>query len=422
VAKKDDPLYVNWFTKVDGRLKEVDIFEFITHTLGKSTFDWNTKGLGNIVFKKGTLKILSFEESKEGLGKGNDYEALLFELDLRQVKAGTNKIEDFRAALEVLERILGDKNELIRLERKAYEEMVRLLTIYLGKLNALVMTSGYRAGYKLPKVIKSGGKIKRKKEWLNKFTNAGQYSAKWNQLVNDIILKKDPKVVGGAVVSFSLADLLTVQMPSQRSPLKSIFMMEEFGTGLYADPELRRPYLGASTPFKVPQELANQWHYPDAIFMWWPFFTFVQKAWFMRLNRIKTTRTKTRWLEKLKAFHKSSITKFHGEPIALIKLSINDYREKAFDSIRRYKEEGTLFNPIAWAYGGKRGKIGHPGREARHLFFNKGGIVKEIRLIQAAGYKRLLQLIDAEIAKVVGAGRVASLADTVFGTEFIPGI
>jgi len=383
--------------------------------MGASTFEWNTVGLGSIVFKKGSLKILSFAESKAGTGKGNDYEALWFELDLKKVQEGTNRTEDFRAALDILDRILGDKTELIKLEKKAYEEMVRLLTIYLGQLNALVMESPVRSGYTKPKVIKSGNKIIRKKDWLNKFKTAGQYSAKWDQLINTIILKKNPKVVGGAVLSFSLADLLTVQMPSQRSPLRSIFMMEEFGTGMYADSELRRPYLGAATPFKVPTEVANQWGEPDAIFMWWPFFNFIQKAWFMRLNKIKTSRTKTRWLEKLKTSHNSRIINLHGEPITLGKISINDYRKKAFENIKRFQQEKTESNPLAWAYGGKRGGTGHPGREARHLFFNKNGIVNEIRIIQQAGYRYLLQLIDAEIAKVVGKGRVASLASTVFG-------
>jgi len=411
---RNDPLYVTWFTRIGGRLKEVDIFEFISSTLNKSTFEWNTVGMGNIIFKRGTLKILSFEESKAGKGKGNNYEALWFELDLKKVQEGTNKTEDFLAGITILNRILGDKNELIKLEKKAYAYMVDLLTQYLGDMGALSIANEVKSNYKPPKTLKSSGKIVPQKEFLNRFKTAGTYSSKWEQLVNQIILKKDPKVVGGAVVSFSLADLLKIQLPSERSSLKSIFMMEEFGTGLYADKELRRPYLGAATPFKVPTAIAKQWGMPDAIYMWWPFFNFVQKAFFMKFNKLKG-RTGITWLNNLKTAHTNAITSLNGELVKVGRIKINDYRKKAFASIKKYKEQESLSNPLEWAYGGKRGGIGHPGREARHLFFNKGGIVNEIRIIQQAGYRYLLQLIDAEIAKVVGKGRVASLASTVFG-------
>lgn len=390
MAKKTDPLYVTWFKRNNkGRLEEVDIFGFIASQMNRTAYEWNTKGLGSVVFKKGTLKIIPLTD-KTG-GKGNNYETMWFELDLKVLKAAPG---DLAAALQVLYKIVNDKSELLKLEKKAYLEMVRLLTVYLGEVGGLIMPSEYQSKPYTPG--------KKNKPPIKFSKSGGEYTSKWTQLINDIILKKDPKVVGGAVVSFSLADLLQVQIPSPRSTLKSIFMMEEFGTGLYADPELRRPYLGASTPFKVPQEVADQWGMPSAIYMWWPFFSFVQKAWLMRTNKLKTKKAQSAWIQKLK--------NTHG-----IKGSLNDYRKEAFASIKKYKDQGSLTSPLAWAYGAKRGgKVGHPGREARHLFFNRNGIVDEIRLIQAAGYRRLLQLIDEEIKNKVPGFNV-SIADKVFG-------
>lgn len=390
MAKKTDPLYVTWFKRNSkGRLEEVDIFGFIASKMNRTAYEWNTQGLGSVIFKKGTLKIIPLTD-KTG-GKGNNYEAMWFELDLKVLKAAPG---DLAAALQVLYKIVNDKSELLKLEKKAYLEMVRLLTIYLGKLNALVMHSEYQA-----KPYSESGK---KSKLPLKFSKSGgEYSSKWNQLINDVILKKDPKVVGGAVVSFSLADLLQVQIPSPHSNLRSIFMMEEFGTGLYADPELRRPYLGSSTPYKVPQQIANQFGMPSAIFMWWPFPYLVKKAWLMYISKLKN-KTQSAWIQKLK--------NTHG-----IKGSLNDYRKNVFADIQKYKAEGSLKSPLAWAYGAKReGKVGHPGRKAQHLFFNRNGIVDEIRLIQVAGYRRLLQLIDEEIKSKVPGFNV-SIADKVFG-------
>src|SRR2546429_4553710 len=154
--KRSDPLYVTWRRRLpNSRLEEVDIFGFIASRMGVLAHEWNTKGLGSILFKKGTLKIIPPKET----GTGNDYEAQFYELELKTLKEGTNRVEDYVAGLNRLFEILNDKTELIKLEREAFGYMIDLLRDHLGRLNALTMVSSYRSKYNRPKVIRYGKTI-----------------------------------------------------------------------------------------------------------------------------------------------------------------------------------------------------------------------------------------------------------------------
>ncbi len=393
MAKKNDPLYVTWFRRNEaGRLEEVDIFKFIASQMGATTYLWNKVGLGSVIFKKGTLKIADFGETTAK----NDYEAMWFELDLRKVQEATSRKTDFVGGLNLLYSILSDKNRLLELEKKAYRYMIDLLQGYMGRRGGLIMGSQYRSS---PIFSATKKKSRRLKPWSDNFRLKNRnYTGQWTHLINDIVLNRNPKTAGGGVYSFTLEDLLKVQLASTNSPLKSIFMMEEFGTGLFADKELRRPFLDkATTPFKVPPEIANQFNTPEAIYMWFPFPNFLVKAKLLYLNKLKGA-SAVRFLKELHKSHK--------------RMSLSDYRKEAYDRIKKYNAEGSLTNPLAWAYGRGAKGIGHPGREARHLFFDRNGIVQSIRLIQVAGYYRLLQLIDAEIKDAVPG--FSSIADIVF--------
>jgi|SRR6266850_1886362 len=402
--KPGDPIYVSWFVNDGGRKREVNIFQYLSQQIGASTQKWNEFGPGSILFKNGSLKLgnwLTDEAPK------NDYTAQVFYLNINTVSAGSTTPEVFAAGMAELFAIVGNPAKIIELERKAYAKMIEHLEVYLsnpgqGRVSAFIMLSQYRDSNKEGEITKESGKIRRRKSWSDTFRPKDRnYTQRWTHLMRNIIMNKNPKVVGGAVLSFSLSDLLSVELSSTNSPLKSIFMMEEFGTGLLADPAYRRPFQSTSaTPFKVNPKIANEWDYPEAIYMWFPFFNFLQKARFMMLAKMKRgSSTATRWIKEIRDTHNK-------------KTSLNDYRKKAFASIKKYQQNQSITkNPLKWAYGGN-GSIGHPGRQARHLFFDRNGLVQEIRTVQASGYYELLKLIDQEIQKAVPG--FPKLADIVF--------
>jgi len=279
--KPGDPIYVSWFVNDGGRKREVNIFQYLSQQIGASTQKWNEFGPGSILFKNGSLKLgnwLTDEAPK------NDYTAQVFYLNINTVSAGSTTPEVFAAGMAELFAIVGNPAKIIELERKAYAKMIEHLEVYLsnpgqGRVSAFIMLSQYRDSNKEGEITKESGKIRRRKSWSDTFRPKDRnYTQRWTHLMRNIIMNKNPKVVGGAVLSFSLSDLLSVELSSTNSPLKSIFMMEEFGTGLLADPAYRRPFQSTSaTPFKVNPKIANEWDYPEAIYMWFPFFNFLQK-------------------------------------------------------------------------------------------------------------------------------------------------
>ena len=396
----DDQLYVTWFIPLPGgRKKEVDIFEFIFRGIGITAQQWNTEGLGSVIFKKGSLRI---GEWTAGSAPQANMEAQAFVLNLKPITEGTN-YDTIQRGLDALYTLLANKSKMIELETKAYGQMMDVLRVYLEnpgseggnkKVSAFIMPSQYRkTSHSTDEKI--GGHIKRKEGWSDTFRFKDRnYTNRWHFLLERIVLNKKPKIAGGAVLSFSLADLLTVQLTPTNSPLKSIFMMEEFGTGVMADPALRRPFRGAATPFKVPQSVADAFGEPTAIFMWWPFLNFRIKAKLLFLAKLKRgSGAASRWLEQTRNTHAKM-------------QSLEDYRKHAYGRIKFYNEEkkklGKSNNPLDWAYGrGPSGDHGHPGREARHLFFNRNGLVPQLAGIQRAGYVALMRLVDAEIAKTV---------------------
>jgi hypothetical protein len=355
--------------------------------MNASTQQWNKEGLGSVVFKKGTLKLVFERPNKT-------YDAETMYIDVNAIKY--QRPGDWYEGLTKLQAVLGDKSKMIELKKKAYKKMIEGLEAHFREQDALVLPN--QPSYKRNPKRRKKGKIQKK----GPQRGAGSYNALWHRLLYQVIFNKNPKVVGGAVLSFSLQDLMSVEVAS-RSPLRSIFMMEEFGTGLYADAEFRRPYAGSSTPWKVPQEIANAFGFPDAIFMWWPYYNFRQRAMLLFIaKKKKGSAIANRWIKEARDLHHP-------------KMTLTNYKEKiGYRYIDFYKREfkrgKTRFggvegderdrsNPLEYAYGNRGEGFGYKGREAKHLFYNREGLTAQIQLVQQGGYYWLLKYIDQEIQK-----------------------
>src|SRR5207302_579368 len=204
--------------------RRVSIFEFLAYQMDASTQQWNKEGWGSVVFKKGTLKLVSSRPTRT-------YEAETMYIDVNAIKY--QRPGDRYEGLTKLQEVLGDKSKMIKIKKKAYEKMIESLEEYFRQEDALVLP--HRPSYTRNQKRRKKGKVGKR----GPRRGAGSYNSLWQHLLYHVIFNKNPKVVGGAVLSFSLQDLMSVEVAS-KSPLRSIFMMEEFGTGLYADEELRR--------------------------------------------------------------------------------------------------------------------------------------------------------------------------------------
>jgi hypothetical protein len=406
-----DGIVVEWLiTDANGRRKAVDPFTFIKETLGISDKVFKKTGLGAILGGPGRIFMGPGAESKTRLN---------FAINTELLSQGVD-IEVFRAGMAKLKEILGNPQKMEELAYKAYVQgapgfpsVKKLLQRYLGEQKALTILKLSGASGKFSRILKSkNGKVRVQKFQVNFKQRAEKYSTVWSNLVNNVILG-NPTRLGGGVISFSLRDLMAPEysMSSLESPYTSIFLMEEFGTGLNVDEATLRTYIKSgkfATPFKVPPEIAAAFNYPEAIALWWPM------AWFRKL----AYRLYAYQLEQQKE-QVSQAKRMHAMRTALKvsnkAVSLKEFKEFAKKRMKQRLELGKLTNPLEMAYGERYGgkPIGHYGRQARHLFFDRQGVVERIKEIQQDGYRALFKLIDEEI-KAAGIKGFPSIYNIVF--------
>lgn len=396
--------YTTWFIYNDDNEKEeVDLFRYVAMHAGISAQKWNKVGLGSLNFTKGQLHI-SFGEARQTKSS----EHVFFNVrQFQEQGRGFVSPKDMEKGLQYFGELLSNPEKMVEIEQKAYKKILEFLEIYLEKKSALTIERSpqYAKGMKDFQRTKRRG-IRGQAWWGTKHTNKG-YANLWNFLIRNIVLSNNPKRVGGTLMSFSLEDMLKVKVPSQSSTFTSIFMMEEFGTGINADENLRRPYQAGKTPWKVPPEIANAWHFPMAQYMWWPYASFRTKAFLlMQAKQKKGSRAASRWLEEARDIHQP---KFSLKQYRETALNYQNYYSGELSGIRLNKRSGLNrfgnrpeFDPLELAYGRQVGakQPGYPGRIARHLFYNKDGITLIIRRIQSAGIYWMLKYLDQEIQKI----------------------
>lgn len=392
-----DPLQVSWYIVEGGRKKKVNIFQIINEVMGGTTQQWNRVGPGSILFGKGTLHFQSWDETPQ-----NVYKARLFYLNAKIVRERTESEDTFKRGLEVFFSIIGNPAEVVKLEKEAYPKMLKYLDDYLsGKDFKVIHSTAKHSGKKL-EIIEKRGKLRKEYRGMTLRFEDRHYSETWQNLIYNVILKNTPKVEGTAVGSFSLRDLMSVEIGGTRSPFRSIYMMEEFGTGLFVDPGYRRRFESiGTTPYKVQDRIANQWKNPEAVYTWFTFFNFLQKARTMTLSHMnRKSGTTTNWIKEMLSSHTT-------------KRSLKEYRKDLYNTIKKYNQEKTgSMDPLQWTFGWKGEGPGHPGRQAKGIFYTRKGLVAIMYDIQAAGYYEVLKLIDARIAEQVKG--FPKLADIVF--------
>ena len=88
--------------------RRVSIFEFLAYQMDASTQQWNKEGLGSVVFKKGTLKLVSSRPTRT-------YEAETMYIDVNAIKY--QRPGDWYEGLTKLQEVLGDKSKMIKIKK-----------------------------------------------------------------------------------------------------------------------------------------------------------------------------------------------------------------------------------------------------------------------------------------------------------------
>lgn len=282
-------------------------------------------------------------------------------------------IVKLRDALKSVERILKDKEAMREIAKKAYIKVVpKELDKYLTHKNARHIVSV------IPASEAEGEKPGITKKYARKFwkvSKRGQYTKKWEKVV-DIILDgingktKWLKERGTGVESFSLNDLKTIEIERSKSKYRSVFMMEEFGTGQFVQGQ-KRTYMGkGQTFFKVPP--------------------YIIQAVNRRLKKgPKLTNATAAWY-----ITKGALAYGEGQYAAYMKLK-NDPKKKGLAERALSNLARNIEN---WTYG--YAEDHHKGREPLNLFFEKGGLAKTIRDIQLKAQEEVIKQLNIEIKKV----------------------
>lgn len=299
------------------------------------------------------------------------------------------KMEDvvkLRNALKVVEDLLDTKNSktrrtLQKIAKQAYINVVpKALDAYLTTQGArhILAVGGAEQSPKKHKFAKTFWQVSGK----------GQYSKLWEKVV-DIILDgigksgrtKYLKTTTKGVESFNLNDLLSVEIGRSKSKYRSVFLMEEFGTGQMADPNKRLYESKGLTFFKVPPYLIRA----------------VQG----RIGAAQLKIATAAWY-----ITSGALAYGEGQYKAYLKLKGKKGKKGLADAAL----ERLARNIENWTYGYKKGET-HFGREARHLFFEKGRIAKAIRDIQFKAQEEFVRVFNQEVRKLAPEfpGLVATL-------------
>lgn len=278
-------------------------------------------------------------------------------------------IVKLRDDLKKVEELLKDKEFLQNASRKAY------INVVPAALDEYLTAKGARH------IAAVGGATEQGKTVKSKFaktfwqvSKAGEYSKMWERVVSIILdgLKGRTKYLkkrGTGVEGFNLKDLMSIEVERSKSKYRSVFMMEEFGTGQNVQGD-KRVYLGKGrTLFKVPPYLI-QAAQPEITK---PELKLATAAWYV-------TRGALAYGEGQYALYMKTKNKKGKEGLA----------DQALKNLARNLEH--------WTYGYGLGEF-HKGRSPRNLFFQKGGIAAEIRDIQLKAQAELVKVINAEIEK-----------------------
>ena len=202
----------------------------------------------------------------------------------------------------------------------------------------------------------------------------GEYSKLWEKVVAIILdgINGNPKYlkkVGTTVTGFGISDLQSVVVERSTSKYRSIYMMEEFGTGQNVEGDQRVYKSKGSTHFKVPPYLIQAAQ--PAIEE--PALKSATAAWYVTSGALA-------YGEGQYKLYKMMQGKKGKKGIA----------DRAIKNLARNLE--------GWTYGYKTGDF-HKGREARHLFFEKGGVVQAIRDITLDAQIEVVRLFNEELRK-----------------------
>lgn len=271
-------------------------------------------------------------------------------------------------ALKVTEAFLKDKKLLQDITQKAYLRIVpKELDKYLTAKKARHIISVGGAEEQTP-----GAKAKFQKTFWQ-VSKRGVYSKLWEKVVAIILdglhgRAKYLKKVGTGVESFSMNDLMSIEVERSKSKYRTVFLMEEFGTGQFAEPN-KRVYQGkGSTLYKVPPYLIQ--------------------AVSGKLKKKDILNATAAWY-----INRGSLAYGEGQYKVYLKLKNKKGKKGLADRALRNLSR----NIENWTYGYAGGH--HKGREALHLFFEKGGIVEAIRLIQFKAQEEIVKIINEEIKK-----------------------
>lgn len=297
---------------------------------------------------------------------------------LSGLKARKRYMEDIvklRDALKIVEDLLNprdpkNKKKLQDMTKKAYLNIVpKALDAYLTSKNARHIASVGGA-----EELTSTTKFKFQKTFWQ-VSGRGQYSKLWEKVVAIILdgingRTKYLQKKGTGVEGFSMKDLMSIEVARSKSKYRTVFLMEEFGTGQMAEPN-KRIYQGkGSTQYKVPPYL---------------------------ISAVSGKLKKADLIDATAAWYVTSGALAYGEG-----------QYKAYLKLRNKKgKKGLADRALAnlsrnienWTYGYKKGQR-HFGREALHLFFEKGGIVEAIREIQFNAQVEFVKLFNQEIKKL----------------------
>lgn len=354
------------------------------------------------VFSKGET-FNPFEDiaaSFKGLPKGKAFKAEFnvfvsafgIEVDTEQLqaifpfmasgKASKIDVKKLLTALKTLLKTLSSESTMQDIAKEAYKNVVpQLFEQYLAKKEALTIEPTGTVSFE---EAAARNKARNKGRIFN--AKEGLYRAGWKKIVDMItdgssgrLLKWHPNKFGGS--SFSLADLQSVTVSRSRSKFNSIFMMEEFGTGQLAEPN-QRIYAGkGSTFFKVPP--------------------YIIRAIEPKIGKGELAASTALWFITAGAVaaaekQYSIIMQFRGK---------RDAKSRA-----KYGRAQRALNSIIYGSDNRGGLVfgfaegRHRAREARHLFYDKEGLVKSVRDIQKKFEQEVLRVLDERLKKQFPTG------------------
>ena len=370
MAKK--PQYRNFFSKGQQRRFRFDPDDYnpfanLADDLESFAADWKKSKINMfIIFGDIELNLDAIAEVYKGF---NPY----FH-GLETKKRHLRDLVKLSNALKGIEALLDTKDpkarkNLQKIARKAYLKVVpKALNAYLTKEGARSIISTAT-----PEEAQVTTKSKTGKTFWQ-LSPKGEYPKLWEKVVDIILdgLKGKTsylKVTSSGIQSFSMKDLMSVEVSRSQSKYRSVFLMEEFGTGQNVEGE-PRVYTGKGrTFFKVPPYLI-QAAYPK---MENPALKFATAAWYV------TTK---------------AVAYGEGQYAAYLK-NRNKEDKKGLAEQNLANLARNLEN---WTYGYKSGEL-HKGRSARNLFFAKGEIVQAIRDIQLKAQEAFVVALNEEIKK-----------------------